>query len=102
MSAKRNKRIVTIRTCKCCGKQFATKTGRKCCSKECASMIKPPNTKETLCWDCKKSTGGSNCPWANELKPVEGWEVIPTKIKMDVGRKSDSYKVINCPLFKRG
>lgn len=27
-----------------------------------------------LCWSCTKACGGSDCPWANELKPVKGWK----------------------------
>lgn len=96
----RAKRITTVVTCQYCGKSFAAKTKRKYCSQKCALMVKPPNTKDTLCWDCEKATGG--CSWSDKLIPVEGWDAIPTKIKMVIYKETDSYKVLNCPLFKKG
>ncbi len=96
------KRITTVRFCKYCGKEFTTKTARHYCSASCSAIANSLKAKDTLCWRCEKATGGSDCPWANKLKPVEGWEAIPTILKMVVSKKSDSYKVLNCPLFKRG
>lgn len=58
--------------------------------------------KDTLCWGCSKATGKEDCPWANKLKPVEGWEAMPTKIKMTVHITVNSYKIVSCPLFKKG
>ncbi len=53
--------------------------------------------KFTLCWDCKKATGG--CSWSNKLRPVKGWtaqEVKPTSSK-----PYTTYLVEQCPEFKR-
>lgn len=47
--------------------------------------------KQSICWDCKNSTGGG-CSWSKELKPVEGW---------DAKTDGDSYLVIKCQLFDR-
>ena len=33
---------------------------------------------EQLCWSCSKACGGSDCPWANKLQPVEGWTATPS------------------------
>ena len=47
--------------------------------------------KQSICWDCKKSTTGE-CSWSKELKPVEGWTA-----KENEG----SYCVKKCPEFIR-
>lgn len=39
------------------------------------------NSKEQLCWSCKKACGGYDCPWANKLKPVEGWTAKETSVQ---------------------
>lgn len=54
------------------------------------------NKKPTLCWSCAKAGGGnvSECPWAREFKPVDGWNAI-------YNDELDSYAVISCPLFER-
>jgi hypothetical protein len=60
---------------------------------------------DTLCWDCAKATAGSNCPWANEFKPVEGWDAKKTeRIEMVYGKEKviESYIVKKCPLFVEG
>ncbi len=51
--------------------------------------------RETLCWECKKATGG--CSWADSLEPVEGWEATPTEV---YGETYTSYCVTSCPQFK--
>ena len=96
------KRTITVRICKHCGKAFATKTRRNYCSKECAAVQRPANTKDTLCWDCGKATGKGDCPWANKFQPVDGWKAKPTTIKMRSHPDGEiqSYKVIECPLYK--
>jgi hypothetical protein len=96
--------------CEYCGSVFLTKLSRqKYCSKECAGYASyHRKTRDTICWDCKKSTGGEDCPWANEFKPVEGWDATPTTIKMigkskrNKGKIEPSFKVNSCPLFKKG
>ncbi len=50
----------------------------------------------TLCWNCKKATGG--CSWADKLKPVKGWtaeKYAPTKSKPYV-----TYTIHDCPEFE--
>lgn len=63
----------------------------------------PIETKETLCWKCRKATNpqGSDCEWAAKLQPVEGWEAIPTQLYISAKKYSPSYKVISCPKFER-
>ena len=36
---------------------------------------------DQLCWSCKKACGGCGCPWADKLKPVEGWTAEPAIIR---------------------
>ena len=90
--------------CKVCGREFSTRTNRKTCSKECAATLRPTNSKDSLCWECSKATAGSDCPWANEFKPVDGWLATPTKI-LDSRRKPkiviESFDDKYCPLFDR-
>lgn len=48
---------------------------------------------DTLCWCCEYACSTSNdCSWMTSLKPVPEWTVI---------KHGDSYKVIDCPMFKR-
>ena len=56
---------------------------------------------EQLCWSCSKACGGSDCPWANKLQPVEGWKATK-KTGMDCGHKITKYHVKKCPLYKKG
>ena len=56
---------------------------------------------EQLCWSCSKACGGSDCPWANKLQPVEGWTAIQRIIK-DCGHKTTHYRITKCPLFEKG
>ena len=53
----------------------------------------------TLCWDCANATGG--CRWSKRLKPVEGWEIIPTRKSSSDGKAYTSCIVIKCPEFKQ-
>ena len=108
-----------IKNCKFCGKEFLAKTNGKYCSRKCATKWRflygkryIPNptgkAKHTLCWDCEKATGGSDCPWANEFKPVPGWKATPTMVMVTTQtlkraeKLSSSFLVHDCPLFKRG
>ena len=52
-------------------------------------------TSMTLCWDCKRATGG--CSWSARLKPVKGWTAKETKKDSPFS----SYIVEDCPLFER-
>ena len=56
---------------------------------------------QTLCWDCAKACG--RCPWSDPEyhRTVSGWDVIPTKIRMNKDTFADSYIVISCPEFER-
>ena len=48
----------------------------------------------TLCWDCRKATGG--CSWSDELKPVKGskgWLVHKQTYK--------TVQIVECPEFER-
>lgn len=70
------------------------------------------NLPPTLCGDCFHADKGdhSQCPWAREFKPVDGWDAIPTKVlwyrkgDRDNSRRVEeqSYCVLHCPMFKRG
>lgn len=55
----------------------------------------------TLCWSCAKACGG--CSWSREFKPIDGWDAIPTKIRIpddDGGaRYCDSFKITACPQY---
>ena len=92
------KRIELI--CKVCGKKFTSYTVKQCCSRKCLALTGRHKAKDTLCWDCENATGG--CSWSKRFIPVEGWDAIPTRVNMTVGKKVDSYTVVSCPLFKKG
>lgn len=71
--------------------------------------------KETICWTCKFCTGAtlpnpnykSNnnenkffiCPWVTRHKPVSGWSVTETKLKVTPKQTVDSYCVHECPYY---
>lgn len=48
----------------------------------------------TLCWCCEKSVKGG-CEWADVKRPVPGWVA-------ERDEEANSFKVIDCPKFKRG
>lgn len=59
--------------------------------------------RDTLCWNCK-NTSGNKCTWFSEkAKPVDGWEAVRRDIFIESGssryRKVKSYYVIDCPNF---
>ena len=58
------------------------------------------SNQHTLCWDCENAVEPEICPWANDGTPVPGWLAVRTRIKSN-RMKSDSYRVLKCPLFKR-
>ena len=51
--------------------------------------------KPTLCWDCKKATGG--CLWSSRLLPVHNWKVERTRNS----KGEISCRVLECPEFER-
>lgn len=48
-----------------------------------------------LCWSCVNAVPGVNCgcSWSESFTPVEGWQAEEC---------NDSYRIIDCPLFKLG
>lgn len=59
---------------------------------------------ESICFNCKHSTSNKDvvCPWANDFKPVEGWEVAEgVKINYQDGRAETTVRVCSCPLYER-
>lgn len=97
-----------LKRCKYCGTWTDKKNGF--CSRKCyfehkglfGGRNESHRATDTLCWDCKKSTGGGDCPWANDFKPVDGWIAAPTKVKQGRFPTTESFIVIKCPLFKKG
>lgn len=69
--------------------------------------------RKQLCWDCRKSDASSDCPWANNFKPVPGWNATPvirtflntTTVKGKVVRfrkeLTHTFEIIDCPLFEK-
>lgn len=55
---------------------------------------------EQLCWSCAKACGGSDCPWANKLQPVEGWVAKPSLI-LSNKHQMETYRIIECPLYEK-
>ena len=117
--------------CKCCGHSFIPTHGSQSyCSPQCKRNAKNAQAllsyhkkrenqqrideinvetknctkgrrKCTLCLDCKNIVPNPEknigCSWSINFVPVDGWEAI----KNQKGRY-ESYKVIQCPNFKRG
>ena len=55
---------------------------------------------EQLCWSCSKACGGSDCPCANKLQPVEGWTVEPS-IVMSNYNQINTFRIFECPLYEK-
>ena len=56
---------------------------------------------DTLCWQCKKATDASACPWVYDFTPVPGWTATETNTKFKtIG--NGSYNITACPLFEKG
>lgn len=59
----------------------------------------------TKCWDCALACGGTiggtTCPWARRLRPVPGWVADEAKVKFSTESMSNTFIVIDCPLFIR-
>lgn len=58
-------------------------------------------TEQTLCWRCKKSYLGG-CDWADDFRPVEGWNATRKDIHSSDHKTFESYVVHDCPKFERG
>lgn len=56
-------------------------------------------SRETICWDCAKACG--MCAWSREFKPIDGWEVTPTRVYQTRNKKIDSFVVHSCPEFEK-
>lgn len=56
--------------------------------------------RQTLCWDCAKACG--LCPWSDhwEHRPVRGWIAEKTDLRINNGRRCESYLVLQCPMFE--
>lgn len=57
----------------------------------------------TLCWDCSRAVGprSHRCSWANDFKPVDGWEAEFTIVHAGNAGDTTSYFVHKCPEFIR-
>ena len=51
-------------------------------------------SKEALCWQCRRATGG--CEWSAFLQPVPGWQAERTFRRVRPG-----IRVAACPKFER-
>lgn len=51
--------------------------------------------RDSICWDCKKANASGDCEWANQLKPVDGWEIKKSRN----AENNEVIKVISCPKF---
>lgn len=61
------------------------------------------NAKKRQCHICNEcATSTDECSWKAELIPVPGWNAEPLKFKLASGKKVDTYKVLECPKFKKG
>ena len=61
------------------------------------------NAKKRQCHICNEcATSTEECSWKAELIPVPGWNAEPLKFKLASGKKVDTYKVLECPKFKKG
>ena len=101
-----------MRVCAGCGKVI-TGRGKKFCSELCRfkfgyedrhkSRKKEGKTfakKDQLCWSCDKACNGG-CSWSARLEPVKGWDAEPIKVKQENGRYIDSFRIKECPLYKK-
>jgi hypothetical protein len=66
------------------------------------TKTKPIKHPPTLCWKCKKASGGLGCEWASRFEPVKGWDAVPTTIPLQNGLRADSFCVKSCPKFEKG
>lgn len=52
------------------------------------------------CWTCKNACNGGCC-WSDRFEPVPGWKAEKS-VFWDCGQKVETYKIIECPLYKFG
>lgn len=100
------KRMLRVIICKYCGKVFYTRTNKKYCCLECRNLASLESAKSTLCWKCVKARADSDCSWANDFIPVEGWLAEETRVSSyttkGYEKKYNSYIVKRCPKFEKG
>ncbi|MBS5518626.1 MAG: hypothetical protein KHX17_08785 [Clostridiales bacterium] len=59
-------------------------------------------SKEALCWQCRRATGG--CEWSAFLQPVPGWQAERTFRRVRRGgavQLAPGIRVAACPKFER-
>ena len=91
-----------VKSCKCCGKKFVTKSSlKKYCSKDCIRIVAKRREEKRwqLCCTCKNACGG--CLWSRYFIPIPGWDAEPTIVKDSEGDFA-SYKIHKCPEYIRG
>lgn len=54
---------------------------------------------DSLCWECARACGGGNCPWADSLKPVQGWKILARESPI---ARTFGVIVVYCPRFIKG
>lgn len=52
---------------------------------------------DTLCWRCKKATGG--CAWADCFYPVKGWRAKELSLRIKKGKTLKTFVVYTCPEY---
>lgn len=92
-----------VKICKHCGKKFiANSSLRLYCSKACKIEAAKERKlrEEQLCWTCQ-NTSGNKCSWFSKAElPVEGW-VAESTIIMNNDEVVHSYKIKECPNYKK-
>lgn len=105
--------MLYIIKCEICGKEFASATKRRTCSRNCLNRLKRntrvkngslKSSEDQICIGCQRATGkcinGIICPWAHSLRPVPNWEAEKIIIENEDGyRPYETYDIISCPLF---
>ena len=63
----------------------------------------------SLCWNCKKASGGLGCPFVDEKPsgsvPIKGWTARKKHVQNSPPNSSHLekiYVVQDCPLFEEG
>lgn len=71
-----------------------------------AADEKSNKQKQSLCWFCRNAVpddkGKQGCNWSRNKLPVDGWDAIPTKLKVAAHMTVPSYHVKTCPEFVEG
>lgn len=45
--------------------------------------------KQTICWDCRKATGGKGCNWAEKFEPVNELQIAISCKNARCSRRGD-------------